>query len=77
MTGRALRLVVLDLAAVALLVSVAVIGFGPTFDGPQYLVAGFGALALGRVVYAPAKDIVSALLPLNRRRDGGNRHRRV
>nr|WP_206686968.1 MULTISPECIES: transglutaminase-like domain-containing protein [Microbacterium] len=44
---RPLRIVVLDLVAIALLLSVAVIGFGPTFDGPQYLVAGFGGLALG------------------------------
>ncbi|MGV9195363.1 transglutaminaseTgpA domain-containing protein [Microbacterium sp. MC2] len=44
---RPARIVLLDLIAVALLLSVAVIGFGPTFDGPQYLVAGFGALVLG------------------------------
>ena len=37
----------LDLVAVALLLAVAVVGFGPSFDGPQYLVAGLGALALG------------------------------
>ena len=36
-----------DLAAVALLLTVAVLGWGPTFDGPQYLVAGLGAIALG------------------------------
>ncbi len=46
-TQRPLRIVILDLIAIALLLSVAVIGFGPTFDGPQYLVAGFGALGLG------------------------------
>lgn len=36
-----------DLAAVAALLAVSIIGFGPTFDGPGYLVAGFGALAAG------------------------------
>ncbi|CAN7162013.1 transglutaminase-like domain-containing protein [Microbacterium sp. LjRoot45] len=40
----------IDLGAVALLLSVAVIGFGPTFDGPQYLVAGFGAIIVGLAV---------------------------
>ncbi len=43
------RLIV-DLTAIALLLLVAVIGFGPTFDGPQYLVAGLGALALGLAI---------------------------
>lgn len=50
MNGRPIRLIVLDLVAIALLLSVAVIGFGPTFDGPQYLVAGFGALVLGLAI---------------------------
>lgn len=44
---RPLRVVVLDLVAIALLLSVAVIGFGPTFEGSQYLVAGLGGLVLG------------------------------
>lgn len=44
---RPLRIVMLDLIAIALLLSVAVIGFGPTFEGPGYLVAGFGGLLLG------------------------------
>ena len=33
--------------AAALLIAVTVIGFAPTFDGPQYLVAAVGGLALG------------------------------
>lgn len=41
------RIVVLDLVAAALLLTVAIIGFATTFDGPQYLVAAFGGLALG------------------------------
>lgn len=49
-TQRPLRLVILDLVAIALLLSVAVIGFGPTFEGPQYLIAGFGALVLGLAI---------------------------
>ncbi|WP_425839638.1 transglutaminase-like domain-containing protein [Microbacterium sp. PA5] len=40
----------IDLAAVAALLAVAVIGFGPTFDGPQYLVAGFGAIVVGLAI---------------------------
>lgn len=40
----------IDLAAVAALLAVAVIGFGPTFDGPQYLVAGFGAIVMGLAI---------------------------
>lgn len=39
-----------DLTAVALLLTVAIVGFGPSFDGPQYLVAGFGALVLGLAI---------------------------
>ncbi|WP_106815865.1 transglutaminase-like domain-containing protein [Microbacterium timonense] len=38
---------ILDLTAVAVLLLIAIIGFWPTFDGPRYLVAGLGALALG------------------------------
>ncbi|KAA9089425.1 transglutaminase-like domain-containing protein [Microbacterium radiodurans] len=41
------RRLILDLTAVALLLAVAVVGFGPTFDGPAHLVAGFGAIVLG------------------------------
>lgn len=48
--SRPLRLVVLDLVALALLLLVSVIGFGPTFDGPQYLVAGLGGLVVGLVI---------------------------
>jgi len=40
----------IDLVAVAALLAVAVIGFGPTFDGPQYLVAGFGAIVVGLAI---------------------------
>ncbi|MCT9819249.1 transglutaminase-like domain-containing protein [Microbacterium sp. W1N] len=39
--------VIVDLVAVAALLTVSIIGFGPTFDGPGYLVAGFGALVIG------------------------------
>ncbi|MBN9215268.1 MULTISPECIES: transglutaminase-like domain-containing protein [unclassified Microbacterium] len=45
--ARPVRIIVLDLIAAALLLTVAIIGFATTFDGPQYLVAGFGGLALG------------------------------
>ena len=45
--ARPTRVVALDLAAAALLIAVTVIGFAPTFDGPQYLVAAVGGLALG------------------------------
>ncbi|MBF4562746.1 transglutaminase domain-containing protein [Microbacterium sp. VKM Ac-2870] len=44
---RATRVVVLDLAAAALLLTVSIIGFAPTFDSAQYLVAGVGGLLLG------------------------------
>ncbi|MEH3090220.1 MAG: transglutaminase-like domain-containing protein [Microbacterium arborescens] len=43
----ATRRLVLDLVAVVLLLAVAVVGFGPTFEGGAHLVAGFGAIALG------------------------------
>lgn len=45
--ARPTRVVVLDLVAAALLLAVTVIGFATTFDGPQYLVAAVGGLALG------------------------------
>ncbi|WP_155727837.1 hypothetical protein, partial [Mycobacterium avium] len=45
--ARPTRVVALDLTAAALLIAVTVIGFAPTFDGPQYLVAAVGGLALG------------------------------
>lgn len=48
--ARSLRLVLLDLAAVGLLLLVPVIGFGPTFEGPQYLVAGLGGLVVGLAI---------------------------
>lgn len=38
---------VLDLGAVFLLLLVPVVGFAPTFDGPRYLTAALGGLALG------------------------------
>ncbi|SDQ62855.1 transglutaminaseTgpA domain-containing protein [Microbacterium sp. cf332] len=47
MISTAVRRLVLDLAAVVLLLAVAVVGFGPTFEGGAYLVAGFGAIVLG------------------------------
>ena len=43
----ATRRLVLDLTAVVLLLAVAVVGFGPTFEGGAHLIAGFGAIALG------------------------------
>lgn len=39
-----------DLGAVAALLAVAVVGFGSTFEGPQYLVAGIGAIVMGLAV---------------------------
>ncbi len=48
--ARDLRRVVLDLVAVALLLSVGIIGFAPTFDSPRYLVTAYGALALGLAI---------------------------
>ncbi|MFC0198717.1 transglutaminase family protein, partial [Microbacterium arthrosphaerae] len=42
-----LRRWILDLSAVAALLLIPVVGFWPTFDGPLYLVAALGALALG------------------------------
>ncbi len=47
MISPALRRLVLDLVAVVLLLSVPVIGFGPTFDTPAYLLAGYGAIVIG------------------------------
>lgn len=38
---------VADLSAVVLLLAIPIIGFQPTFGGPSYLVAAFGALAIG------------------------------
>jgi hypothetical protein len=40
----------IDCAAIAALLAVAVIGFGPAFGGTGYLVAGFGALLLGLAI---------------------------
>ncbi len=42
-----LRRQVLDLGAALLLLAVPILGFWPTFDGPQYLIAAGGALVLG------------------------------
>jgi hypothetical protein len=39
------RVLALDLTAAALLLAVSIVGFAPTFDSPQYLVAGVGGLA--------------------------------
>lgn len=47
MTGRALRVVVLDLVATALLLAVTIVGFASSFDGPQYLVSAIGGVGLG------------------------------
>lgn len=44
------RRLVLDLGAVLLLLGVPILGFWPTFDGPQYLVAAGGALVLGLAI---------------------------
>ncbi|PZU44354.1 MAG: transglutaminase [Microbacterium sp.] len=56
MTGRAPRVVALDLIATALLLAVTVVGFSSSFDGPQYLVAAVGGLALGLgIAYAGAR----------------------
>lgn len=41
---------VVDLVAVAALLTVPVIGFGSTFEGPQYLVAGIGAIVVGLAI---------------------------
>ncbi|GAA5201417.1 transglutaminase-like domain-containing protein [Microbacterium jejuense] len=38
---------ILDLVAVGVLLLIPIIGFWPTFDGPRYLVAALGGLALG------------------------------
>lgn len=40
----------IDLLAVAVLIGSAIVGFGPTFAGPAYLFAGFGALVLGLAI---------------------------
>lgn len=55
-TARPPRIVALDLLAAALLLTVTIIGFATTFDGPQYVVAGFGGLAAGlALAYAGAR----------------------
>lgn len=50
MISAATRRLLLDLGAVALLLTVPVVGFGPTFEGGSHLVAGFGAIALGLAI---------------------------
>ena len=45
--GRSLVDASLDCGAIAALLAVAVVGFGPAFGGTGYLVAGFGALLIG------------------------------
>ena len=37
----------MDLAAIAALIAVSIIGFRPTFESPFFLVTGFAALAIG------------------------------
>lgn len=44
------RRLITDLAAVTALLAVAVVGFGPTFEGLSYLFTGFGAIALGLAI---------------------------
>lgn len=46
-TPLASRRRLLDLAAVALLLAVPIVGFGPSFDGPAYLVSAVGGALLG------------------------------
>ncbi|MDL5352852.1 transglutaminase domain-containing protein [Microbacterium sp. zg-YB36] len=41
------RRTAIDLAAVAALIAVSIVGFGPTFDSPYFLITGFGALVIG------------------------------
>lgn len=45
--GLTLRRLVTDVAAVALLLAVGIVGFAATFDGASYLVAALGALVAG------------------------------
>jgi len=55
---------VADLVAVGALLSVAVIGFGPTFDGGQYLAAGFGALIVGLAIAWAGARLRWGVLPV-------------
>ena len=50
MNARQVRLVVLDLLAAAVLLSVTIIGFAGSFDGPGYVVASVGALVAGLAI---------------------------
>ncbi len=54
----------LDLVAVAALLGVAVVGFGTTFDGPRYLVAGIGAIALGLAIAWTGSRLRWGVLPV-------------
>ncbi|AZS42668.1 hypothetical protein BWL13_00203 [Microbacterium oleivorans] len=45
--GASWRRLVADVGAVVLLLTVGIVGFAATFDGPAYLVAAIGALVLG------------------------------
>lgn len=62
--GTPARVVGLDLGAAALLLSVAVIGFATTFDGPAYLVAGFGGVVLGLALGWVGARLRWGILPL-------------
>ena len=56
---------VLDGAVLAILLGVAVLGFGPTFGhSPAYLVAGIGAIVLGLGVAAMGAHWRFGLIPL-------------
>ncbi len=48
--GVPLRRFIADLAAVALVLSVGIVGFSATFDGPSYVTAAVGALVVGIVL---------------------------
>ncbi|MFV0374645.1 transglutaminase-like domain-containing protein [Microbacterium sp.] len=44
------RRTIVDLLAVALLLAVGIVGFGPTFEGVGYLICGVGALVIGLAI---------------------------
>ncbi len=62
--GLELRRWVLDTVASALLLTVAVVGFWPTFGGPGYLPAAVGALVLGVGIAAAATALRWGILPV-------------
>ncbi len=53
-----------DLAAAAALLLVVVVGFGSTFDGPQYLLAGVGAIVVGLAIAWCGKWLRWSILPV-------------